>query len=231
MTRGTLSITRLASIAVMVGLATLAGSLWIRSAQLERQYHAALETSRHVERYARHLHAERTGIAEALSVERQRAAQAEALVAEKTQALEQAMARLLHEERAVQHLQEKLATMQQELDLVQGELAVALQMTAPEAAPDRVVQLDKVIVSHGTTAETGIGVQGRVLSVHPEWGFVVVSLGWDFVQIGDRVAIYRDEHLLGEARIERVQEQASAATLLPDWQSVDVHEDDVVRVL
>jgi hypothetical protein len=67
--------------------------------------------------------------------------------------------------------------------------------------------------------------------VHKEWSFVVVSLGWNSVKIGDTISILRDDRLLAKAKVERVQEDVSAATLLPDWQDVEVAVNDLVQVL
>jgi hypothetical protein len=69
------------------------------------------------------------------------------------------------------------------------------------------------------------------MSVHPDWKFIIVNLGWDHVNIGDTVSIFRNEALLGKARIERVQQEAAAATLLPEWRQAEVRVDDVVRAL
>jgi hypothetical protein len=71
--------------------------------------------------------------------------------------------------------------------------------------------------------------RGHVLSVNPQWKFVVFDLGWDAVRIGEVVSIYRNEELLGKARVERVQEKVSAATLLPDWAKTEVRVNDIVR--
>ena len=80
-------------------------------------------------------------------------------------------------------------------------------------------------------AASGADWQGRVISVHSEWQFVVTNLGWDAVDVGEVVSIYRQDKLLAKARIERVQERASAATLLPEWLHAEVQVNDVVRVL
>jgi len=97
------------------------------------------------------------------------------------------------------------------------------------ASQRRMIELEKVVVTH--PASPAPGLQGRVLSVNPEWHFVVIDLGWDVVNIGDVVSIYRNDQLLGKARVERVQEQVCAAALLPEWVESQVQVNDVVRVL
>ena len=76
-----------------------------------------------------------------------------------------------------------------------------------------------------------MGLEGRVVSVYPDWKFVVIDLGWDVVKVGDVVSIYRKDQLLGKARIERVQEQACAATVLPDWNITAIQVNDAARIL
>jgi hypothetical protein len=152
-------------------------------------------------------------------------------VAAKSQALETVIDRLAEEEEVIRELQEKLLAMQRQFNLLQGELAIALQArTANPPLASRMVQLEKVVVASPATS-TPTETQGRVVSVHPQWRFVVIDLGWDLVRLGDIVSIYRNEHLLGKARIERVQEQVAAATLLPEWTEVEIQVNDVVRIL
>jgi hypothetical protein len=67
--------------------------------------------------------------------------------------------------------------------------------------------------------------------VHPDWRFVVVSLGWNQLRIGDTVSIFRDEKLLAKAKVERVQEDLAAVTLLPEWQPETIQINDVVKPL
>jgi hypothetical protein len=141
------------------------------------------------------------------------------------------MDRLTQEERIIQELQEKLLAMQRQFDLLQGELAMTLQerTTSSPTLEGGMVHLEKVVVTR--PASSAPGLQGRIISVNPEWRFVVIDLGWDVVKIGDVISIYRNEQLLGKARVERVQEQVSAATLLPEWTEAEVQINDVVRAL
>jgi len=165
------------------------------------------------------------------TAEQQRAGQLSAALTEKDRVLQQTMARLAHEDLMTQELQDRLLAMQRQFDQAQGELAVALQSRTAETsgAGGGMVQLEKVVVSQPALADSAS--QGHVVSVHPEWKFVVIDLGWDAVRIGDVVSIYRDEELLGKARVERVQEKVSAVTLLPDWMQTEVRVNDIVRVL
>ena len=95
------------------------------------------------------------------------------------------------------------------------------------AADSNPVQLERVVVSHADASE----LKGRIVSVHQDWNFVVIDLGWDAVKIGDTVSIFHNEQLLAKARIERVQEAVCAATILPEWNAASVQVNDVARVL
>lgn len=163
-----------------------------------------------------------------LERERQRAQElTDTLAASRTQ-LEDTAGRLTEATRTVSELKTRLAAVQQQMDQVQGELAIALQDSErrPNAGEAGSVQLERIIVS-GTTAP---GFEGRVLSVHSDWNFIVVDLGWSAVSVGETVSIFRNDQLLAKAKVERVQEEACAATVLPEWTITDIHANDLVRV-
>ncbi len=220
------------SLIVFVGVGLVA--LWVGEGtarrQLERRYQQARESQRQLELQLGALQADRARLSEALEAEHQHVKQLSTTLAEKDTRLQETVNRLSQEEQLIQELQDKLLAMERQMDLLQGELAMSLQTlaTAPEGQRD-VVQLEKIVVREPTGGNAGF--QGRVLSINPDWRFVVTDLGWDAVKIGDTVSIYRNDQLLGKARIERVQEQVSAATLLPEWSRVDIQVNDVVRVL
>lgn len=139
--------------------------------------------------------------------------------------LEEASGRLNEESRAVKDLQVRLATIQRQMDQLQGELSQTLSREAEAAPPaDGPVKLERIIVSNESPA-------GRVLSVNADWNFVVVDLGWSAVRIGDTVSILRNDQLLAKAKVERVQEGVCAATILPDWQIAEIRVNDSVQGL
>lgn len=143
--------------------------------------------------------------------------------------LEEAVGRLTDETRQVRELQTRLASMQEQMDRLQGELAVALQTEWREPAKEGAepVELERIVVSDARSP----GLNGRVLSVHEQWNFVVIDLGWDTVKIGDLISILRDDQVLAKARVERVQEGVAAATVLPEWKSSDIRVNDLVKLL
>jgi len=194
----------------------------------ERHYREALESRQQLEHRVGDVMRTHTQLTATLQREQQRSqALSEALASTRGQ-LEEAVGRLTEENKSVRLLQQRLASMQQQMDQLQGELAVTLEQR-PRAASASAspVQLERIVVSDSA----GATVRGRVLSVNQDWNFVVVDLGWNHVRIGDVISIFRNEQLLAKARIERVQEQVSVATLLPEWSTAKVEINDLARVL
>ena len=223
--------TRLVLVGSSVALAAVAVGQWAGHRQLERRYRESLQARRQLELEAGQLRADRDRLAATVTEEQGRVAQLSSAMSDKDTELQQGLQRLLQEERIIQELQGRLLAMQLQFDRLQGELAAALE-ERPAGAPasqGRMIELEKVVVTH--SAAPAPGLQGRVLSVNPEWRFVVIDLGWDVVNIGDVVSIYRNDQLLGKARVERVQEQVCAAALLPEWVESHVQVNDVVRIL
>jgi hypothetical protein len=143
--------------------------------------------------------------------------------------LQEASNRIEEEQQNARKLQVRLSAMQQQMEQLQGELSVALQERpgAAEAKSGGPVQLERIVVSDERTASS----RGRVVSVHGQWNFVVVDLGWDAVKIGDTLAIFRNEQLTAKARIDRVQEGVCAATILPGWTTDSIRVNDVAKAL
>lgn len=210
-----------------IGLAAvLTGEVAVRL-HLERQYQQAIKNRQRLELQVAELRAEREQLVTAFKEEQQRVEGLAQELSVKDQELQRTLARLNEEQRTIEGLEQKLGAMQRHMDVMQGELALALQQrTNSSATASQAVQLEKVVVNNTPSSSMA---QGRVLSVHPEWKFVVVDLGWDVVQIGDVLSIYRHDQLLGKARVERVQEQAAAATVLPDWEQSEITINDTVR--
>ena len=223
---------RVTFIVIGVGLAGGWGAEWAAHQTVKHRYEVALQTQRTLELELAEARADHQRVTNALTKEEQRSGQLASTLLEKDQVLQQTIERLTNEERLTQELQDRLLAMSRQFDQVEGELAVALQTPrAPRSgeAGEGMVQLEKVVVTQPAMADTTA--QGHVVSVHPEWKFVVIDLGWDAVSIGEVVSIYRNDELLGKARVERVQEKVSAATLLPDWMHTEVRVNDIVRVL
>ena len=216
---------------VVAVLMVVAGSEHHARRLLQAKWLQAVEARQQLERRFVEISAAHEQLKGDLATERSRSqALEEALVSAKRE-LEQTTGRLAEESRASRGLQLRLAQMQQQLDQLQGELAVTLkQQDGGTGVKPGAVQIERVIVSDASGAG-GTNPAGRVISIHRDWDFVVINLGWDAVHIGDVVSIFRDDELQAKAKIERVQEGVCAATVLPDWKTDAIQLNDLVRVL
>jgi len=89
----------------------------------------------------------------------------------------------------------------------------------------KVIELEKIVVER--TAES----VGKVLEINKEHSFVVVDLGRrNYLKIGDVLSIYRDDEIIGKARVEKVGEELCAAAILSNSKSVEFKEDDMVKL-
>ena len=145
--------------------------------------------------------------------------------------LEQVVGRLNEESQAAHTLKTRLSRVHDEMDRLQIELSQSIQsrQTSPDGLAGAVspVQLERVVVSSAESPN----LQGHIISVHPEWDFVVADLGWSAVKVGDVISITREGKLLAKARVDRVQETACAATILPDWKTAEIRAHDLARLL
>jgi hypothetical protein len=196
---------------------------------MERRYQKATEAREQLERHVSGILATHRQLTSELATERQRNDTLSEAIVAKSAELERAVGRLTDESRTIRELQQQLMTQEQQMAQLQGELASALQRAQAAAviAPDAAVELERVLVS----SDGAPPLQGRVISVHPEWDFVVIDLGWDAVKIGDTVSILRNEALLAKARVERVQEGVSAAAILPEWDAAGIEVNDRAQLL
>ena len=221
-------------VAVMgVVLAGAAAGEHVARRLIERRYHQSVESRRQLELKFGEVLATHEQLKGALKHERERSEELSGALASMRHELEQSVGRLTEETRKVQALTVRVAAMQQQMDQLQGELSLSLQ-DHPAATPVSVppkpsvpIQLQKIVVSDAGAS----GLQGRVLSIHRDWHFVVIDLGWNAVQVGDVASVFRNEQLLAKVRVDRVQEGICAATVLPEWESADIRVNDFVRVL
>ncbi len=214
--------------AVGVVLAGAAASEHVYRRLIEQRYRRVVESRRQLELQFGEMLAKNHQLERNLQGEQQRSEELSGALASIRSRLEEAVGRLANEMREVRELQMRLATKDQEAGQLQGELSMALQDRQAIAKSKTVpVQLDRIVVSNAGTP----GLQGRVLSVHRDWNFVVLDLGWSAVRVGDTVSIFRNNQLLAKVRIERVQEGVCAATVLPEWETAQIEVNDLVRIL
>ena len=194
---------------------------------IERRYRQEITGRQQLERRFNEVVITHDQLISDLAKERQRSQELSAIVKEKSEAFEQTVGRLSEETQTIRELQLRLAAMEQQMDHLQGELATALQQSgSANEGKAGAVELERIVV-----AKADAPMQGRVVSVHPDWDFVIIDLGWDEVNIGDTVSIFRSDQLLAKARVERVQEGVAAATLLPEWKSAKIQVNDRVQLL
>lgn len=213
---------------VVAALAAIAGSEHHARRLTRAQFQQAVEARQQLERRFGEVMASHERLKSDLDTERRRSQELEEALASAKSQLEQTSGRLADESRTSRTLQLRLAEMQQQLDQLQGELAVTLtQRESAAGVKPGAVQIERVVVSDAG----GSNPAGRVISIHRDWDFVVIDLGWDAVRIGDVVSIFRADQLQAKARIERVQEGVCAATVLPEWKTDEIQLNDLVRVL
>ena len=219
----------------VVGLALVGVSVgeWVAHRRVERDYRKAIDTRQRLELELGEIRADRDRLSGVLTEEQQRVQQLASTLSTKEAEWQAVVERLAQEERIILELQGRLLAMQHQFDRLQGELAMALDSRTGKAAASgaAVMQLEKVVVSRAGAFDSAAAFAGRVISFNPQWRFVVMDLGWDAVNIGDVVSIHRDEQVLGKARVERVQEAVSAASLLPESVQAEIQVNDLVRVL
>jgi len=196
---------------------------------IQHRYRQAVEGREHLERQFSGILSTHQQLTNDLAAERQRTQALSEAIAAKSAELEHAVGRRTEEAKMIRELQQRIRIQEQQMAQLQAELADALQMAqaASSATPSAAVELERIMVS----SDAASTLQGRVISVHPEWNFVVIDLGWDAVKIGDTVTIIRNEALMAKAKVERVQEGVSAAAIMPEWDAEKIRVNDRVRLL
>jgi hypothetical protein len=216
-------------IGVAVVLGGIAGFEHIARRILQRRFHQAVGAQQQAERKLQELVVVHDQLKAEWLQEQQRSTELSETLKEKQEELVVATSTLAEQAQTVRQLQSRLETMDRQMSQLQGELALALQQAdTSRGDASGAVQLERVLIG---TASGQPGMSGRVVSVHEDWSFVVINLGWNAVRIGDLVSIFRNDQLLAKARVERVQEGVAAATILPEWEDNQVQVNDVVRVL
>ena len=113
-----------------------------------------------------------------------------------------------------------------------------LETKLSQASNDPTVQLDKVVVTNGTSTGAAAapantspgGLQGQVVVVNREYDFIVMSLGKNQgLQIGQEFQIVRGEEVLGRVKVEKVYDELSAAAILPQSKKDAIREGDLVK--
>lgn len=104
------------------------------------------------------------------------------------------------------------------------------QQIAGEVIPPAVgdgkpkVELDKIVVNPNT-------LKGKILSIDNEADFVITNVGLkQGVKIGDIFSVSRGDEYLGDVKVTRVQDEMSAADLIPPFSSRKIRKNDTVAL-
>ena len=224
-----MSLGRVAAAVIGVVLAGAVVREHVSRRQAEGQYRQAAQARRELELQVGEMLASHQRLQQDLVQEQQRSSElSDALASTRTE-LERTVARLTEETQNAKTIQTKFSSIQQQLGRMQGELAVTMEQRQAEisSGASGAVQLERVVVGD----EAASNLRGRVVSVHHDWGFVIINLGWDTVRIGDTVSIFHGEQILAKARVDRVQEGTCAATVLPSYHTDDIRVNDIAKVL
>ncbi len=115
--------------------------------------------------------------------------------------------------------------LQEEIEQVRNQQSEPMAPTAKSAAKLESVELNKIVVNPQE------GIKGRILSVDKDTEFIVCNLGIkQGVKFGDILSVYRGEEYLGDVKVSRVQDEISAADLIPPFSSSKVRKNDIVVV-
>jgi hypothetical protein len=171
-----------------------------------------------------------------LSAEERRSQKLAEALEVKTKEVDQVAKRLEAEAKAVELLQGRLAQMEGQVSQLQAELVLSarareeLAQRLPAQAGGGLTELEKISVVVGPIGGLNTS-EGKIVQVNPDWQFVVVDLGWHTVNIGDVLGIYRGDQLIAKVKVERVQEQVAAASILPEYRTAEIAVNDRVAVL
>ena len=73
------------------------------------------------------------------------------------------------------------------------------------------------------------GIEGSILSVDPDWGFVVINVGeQDGVRENGELMVSRGGKLVGKVQISSVENDRSIANVMPGWLQTDIQVGDEV---
>ena len=87
------------------------------------------------------------------------------------------------------------------------------------------IELEKIVIKQ--VSDTLVG---KVIKVDKKYAFVVLDLGnRDNLRVVDILSVYRGNKFIGKVRVERLEDDRSAAVILPEWINTQFKEGDKVR--
>ncbi|MBI3324744.1 MAG: hypothetical protein HYZ92_05640 [Candidatus Omnitrophica bacterium] len=158
--------------------------------------------------------------------------------AEREQLTEQ-LTKLKSEE---QELQAQLAQMQQAKSELETKMAALPEQ--PTVELDRVVVTDGASPSSTATGAASPGgafqpagsqvsaVQGQVIVVNREYDFVVINMGRNQgLEVGQEFRLVRGDRVVGRVKVEKLYDELSAASIMPESDRDAIREGDLVKAI
>ena len=103
------------------------------------------------------------------------------------------------------------------------EQQIAGEVVSPGQSGKDKIELDKIVVNPQD------GTKGHVLSVDTDAEFVIFNLGLkQGVKPDDVLSIYRGDEYLGDIKATRVQDEMSAADIIPPLSPMEIRKNDTV---
>jgi len=139
---------------------------------------------------------------------------------DKSRQMQLAMDRIAIETAAKTMLNKKLTLAMKEKDILEEKLNRFNFASKP-------VELEKIVIKQ--VSDTLVG---KVIKVDKKYAFVVLDLGnRDNLKVVDILSVYRSNKFIGKVRVERLEDDRSAASILPEWQNVQFREGDRVKLV
>lgn len=150
---------------------------------------------------------------------------------EKEKLVNEALAKVDSEKERSAKLEKDLKRVDSKVSLLSKENMALREMTNrkhAEAVP--AIELEKIVVTSNPQAKNTAATEGKVLAINKEFNFIVISLGASDVKKEDKVLIIRDGKLIAQALVEKAENKLSAASLMPNYKTVEIKEGDIVRL-
>lgn len=125
-----------------------------------------------------------------------------------------------------------------------GRAKSELESKVLELSAQPTVELDKVMVgssaptpTSGTVMPVSVSAadastNGQVVVINRDYDFIVMNLGKNHgLSIGQEFQVVRGTEILGKVKVEKVYDELSAATILPESKKDTIREGDTVKAL
>jgi hypothetical protein len=144
---------------------------------------------------------------------------------DKSKELEDRLAVLAQTNKGMQAKLDELKAGMKPYDQRTPEEQIAGEVVPPGNSGKDKVELDKIVVNPQE------GTKGHILSVDTDAEFVVFNLGMkQGVKPDDVLSVYRGDDYLGDIKATRVQDEMSAADIIPPLSSREVRKNDTVVI-